>query len=297
MRSDDGRCRRYAVRRLNPFAGVLQVLETGNARAYSPDGYRWQVQVLARRPDHTWRSAGDGSPVEQFFNFGLWDAGAGLHRVPANPVMDIGAMLAAADALVDRLTGVRERLPFPLVDRYECWSIDADGRVVALLAATEARARVRDVRVTDWRAAETRADRGAGPWPQAASLEAQVRRRGAGCVWYERQADGSGSRIGSADVPVVLPAGDFPELGLTREWADDAERSLAEDYFSRLAPRLLLLQRIGRERRAWLEREASRRATELAAVQRLLPEVIDRERVEAARVEARLRQAGSTPAR
>ncbi|MGB5650968.1 MAG: hypothetical protein WBM59_12905, partial [Sedimenticolaceae bacterium] len=85
------RTRHYAVRRVNPFEGVLQVVETHNARAYSPNGQIWQIQVLAQRPDHTWRSFSDVPPIEQFFNFGLWDAQDGMHRIPANPVMDIGA--------------------------------------------------------------------------------------------------------------------------------------------------------------------------------------------------------------
>jgi len=35
--------RHYAVRRVNPFEGVLQVVETHDARAYSPNGRIWQV--------------------------------------------------------------------------------------------------------------------------------------------------------------------------------------------------------------------------------------------------------------
>ena len=47
MNGDSDQPRYYAVRRVNPFEGVLQVVETHNARAYSPNGYVWQVQDLA----------------------------------------------------------------------------------------------------------------------------------------------------------------------------------------------------------------------------------------------------------
>ncbi len=39
----------YAARRLNPFLGVVQVLETGTARAISVDSLNWQIQVKARQ--------------------------------------------------------------------------------------------------------------------------------------------------------------------------------------------------------------------------------------------------------
>lgn len=288
---DDADCHCYAVRRLNPFEGVLEVVELANARAYSPNGRVWQLQVLGQRPDHIWRSGSDMAPVEQFFNFGLWDADAGLHRVPANPAMDIGAMQAAAEDLAARLGQVEKRLPLPLIDRYEYWSIDADGRPVALLAATEQPERMFAMHVPAWRATRT-GGHGAGEPARpahAASLEAQVRRRGARGGWYERQDDGSGTRVGPGDVPDRLGADAFPELGLARDWPERAQRQRADDYLAWCAPRLLLLQRIGNDCRAWLEREACRQATELAAGYRLLPAIIDRERIDAARVEARLR--------
>lgn len=295
-------CRCYAVRRLNPFEGVLQVVESGRARAYSSDGRQWQVQVLTRRPEHTWRSASDAGAVEQFFNFGLWNAEIGLHRVRANPVMDIGAMQAAADGLAAQLRRVVERLPFVLVDCFERWSVDDDGRPVALLAATERRDRVAGIRVDRWRAlaASSRVERGeTGPRAHAECLEALVGCRGRAVTWYERLQDGSGAPIvtgvATADAgraAAVLPAEAFPELGLTQAWDDADARALVDEYLAWQAPRLLMLQRVGRERRAWLEHHACRQATELAAGYRLFPEVVDGARLDAARVEARLRRAG-----
>ena len=56
----------YGVRRLNPFLGMLQVVELANARALSPDGLRWEIQVLCAQPEHTWRSANRGAPVMRY---------------------------------------------------------------------------------------------------------------------------------------------------------------------------------------------------------------------------------------
>ena len=116
----------YAVRRLNPFLGVTEVVETRLARALSRDGVSWQLQVLAERPQHTWGSLSRGPTIKQFFRFGTWDAASGLSRVPLNPILDVGAMLQATDHLTERLCGAVNHVPFPLADRYERWLLDAN---------------------------------------------------------------------------------------------------------------------------------------------------------------------------
>ena len=298
--------RHYAVRRVNPFEGVLQVVETHNARAYSPNGRIWQVQVLAQRPDHTWRSFSDISPIQQFFNFGLWDAAAGLQKIPANPVMDIGAMTAAADALVAVLRPLLKSLPFPLIDAYECWATDYQGAPVALLAATEDPKVMQDIHVGRWQATRI-SDHGfvsgallarnipaageLGPRQHAEQLERQVRQLGQHKAWFQRLPDGSGMRLGPAGDGIARPAASFPALGLKTDWKEDTARELALDYLAWRAPRLLLLQGIGDEQRRWLETHACRQAVELAAVFTLIPRILDHHAIEAARVEARLRKA------
>ena len=46
--SKDFRC--YSVRRLNPFLGMAQIVESTNSRAISLDGVDWDIQILAERP-------------------------------------------------------------------------------------------------------------------------------------------------------------------------------------------------------------------------------------------------------
>lgn len=304
---DGAGARHYAVRRVNPFEGVLQVVETHNARAYSPNGRVWQLQVLAQRPDHTWRSFNQVAPIEQFFNFGLWDAGNGLHRVPANPMLDIGAMSSAADELTTALAALQSSLPFTLVDDFECWATDYKGRPVALLATTENPAMVREIRASRWQATRIADHRfvspallareipcsgDLGPRQHAEQLERQVRQLGQHRAWFRRLADGSGERLGGGAQPEAgtLAAEDFPPLGLKTDWQDEQARALAADYLAWLAPLLLTLQRLDDGLRAQLEHEACRQAAELAAIFVLIPRVIDRAAVDAARVEARLRR-------
>lgn len=307
MKGATEQARRYAVRRVNPFEGVLQVVDTGRARAYSPNGVVWQVQVLSERPDHTWRSISHASPVEQFFNFGLWDADGGLQRIPANPVMDIGAMTDAAERLVTVLHDVIDRQPFKLIDRYECWATNANGDPIALLASTEEPAIRHDLRIVDWQAARN-GDRGFesaaltrsgvpasdadSPRHHAERLEQQVHRRAMGRAWFQRDAqDRSGSRLDGPDNEPPLASDRFPPLGLATDWPRASETELVRDYISWRAPRLLMLQDLDDGLRAWLEPLACRQASELAACHRLIPRIIDHDLIEAARVEARLRRA------
>ncbi len=306
MRRAETGLRHFAVRRVNPFEGVLQVVETEAARAYSPDGRVWQIQVLAQRPDHTWRSFGDVPPIEQFFNFGLWDKEAGLHRIPANPIMDIGSMSAAANALVGMLPPLLKQLPFALTDRYECWSTDHRGEPVALLATTDAAEAMGDLRPGRWQATRL-VDHGfvsaslmtrgipavgdLGPRQHAEQLERQVRRLGQHKAWFHRRSDGSGERVRSTNGPSVEHANTMPPLGLKTDWDDPGDQALVNDYLAWQAPRLLMLQDIDDTQRTWLEQHACRQAVELAAVFRLIPRILDRDSIEAARVEAALRHA------
>lgn len=298
--------RHYAVRRVSPFEGVLQVVEIAGARAYSANGRSWQVQVRARRPEHTWRSVSEVQPVEQFFHFGLWDAVDGLQRVRANPVLDIGAMTAAAQRLSAALTALMPRLPFPLVDDCECWATDRRGRPVALLATTEEPQRIHTLQVGRWQASRpddhgfvspSLLERGLpahgdqGPRQHAERLERQVNRRADEQHWYRCRPDGTRVRLDRDGRPAERASASFPPLGLTTDWPDAASRGLATDYLAWQAPRLLLLQALDDDRRRWLERQARRRAVELAAHFRLIPRILDRDALEAARVEARLRRA------
>lgn len=301
-----GVLRHYAVRRVNPFEGVLEVVETHNARAYSPNGHIWQVQVIAERPDHTWRSFSHVAPIEQFFNFGLWDSEGGLQKIPANPVMDIGAMTTAADALTRILSDLQSSLPFKLIDDHECWATDYHGNPVALLATTENPAQIGDMRVARWQASRL-ADHGfrspsleaagipatghLGPRQHAEHLERQVRQLGQHKTWFRRLADGRGERLDHPKGGQPIEAARFPALGLKTDWPDEQTRDLAADYLDWQAPRLLVLSGLSGDQRRALEKAACRQAEELAASYRLIPCIIDTKAIEAARVEAKLRRA------
>lgn len=292
----------YAVRQLNPFSGMLQVGELEMARAFTYNGILWRIQVLTERPDHTWRS-GEEKTVRQYFNWGLWSRDQGLHRVTANPILDIGAMQQAADQLVAVLPDIEASLPFAQEDRFEYWACDYDGRPVALIGSTPSAETASGTPDTSWRAtalgdhgfisptlqaAGIPVHDGFSPRAHAERLESAVRHRAQSRYWFERLADGSGRRL---DNDQILGPQAFPPHGLAIDWDDPLLQTLARDYLDWLAPLLLTLPDLEDTERARLERAALARATMVADLYRLYPRLIDPKLIERARVEARLREA------
>lgn len=302
----------YGVRRLNPFLGVLQVVETSDAKAFSHDGVQWEIQVIAAQPEHDWRSPNRFEPVLRYFRFGVWDPERGLRRVPVSPILDLDSLLAGSDALVKTLPGCLERFPFPLGDRYELWLLDACERPLALIASANDELRLPSVRPAPW-AATILSDHsfhsaalsargipkrlGHNPREHASRLEKLVRDRAGHPPrqrWFRRRDDGSGVAVSTGTVAKVsaieLSSDDFPPLLLRQDWDKKTDIALVQDFLAWCAPRLLTLSKLDDATRGWLEREARRQALLVAAHYRLYPKVMQREMIDTARVEARLRR-------
>jgi len=309
----------YGLRRVNPFLGVVMVVETDAARAHSVDGRHWQLQVAAHPPRGLWSGAGHLSE-RKWFRFGLWSAESGLTRVPLNPILDIGAMVSAADALVGAVAGAAAMLPFALAPELELWQLGRDGRPLALLAVAPEHDAPREApgdattdgpEIPTWSAggrgerafrsatlaAEGVPQTSAGnPARHVQELERRIAAAAGASRWVRRDAAGSGVPIrgplsGQPADPAVgrLAAAAFPQLPLCERWGDALLDALVAEYVAWLAPYLLTLPMLDDARRRALEREAARDAVLVDRLWRLYPRVLDPELVRRARVEARLR--------
>lgn len=296
----------YAVRRVNPFLGVVEVAEISGARALSIDGCHWQIQVKTTRPGHTWGRDGPAPAAQQFFRFADWSTKHGLTRVPINPILDVGRMLTAGERMVRALTGVIDRLPFPFNDRFEHWLLDDAGEPLALLATTVVAEHMPESRALDWLATARPSDdvrangREASEKPAgdrctdrrlADALE-QLIRGAAGAThrrsWYQRQPDGTGRPVD--DTGVVLPASAFPSLPWRERWCDPDHARLLHDYHHRLAPQLLTLAGLADAMRRDLEQAARLQALRMTDLHRLYPRILQQDVLDTAQVEARLRR-------
>ncbi len=292
--------RRYAERRLNPFLGVIQVIESEVGRAISTDGHNWEIQLYAAR-SVGWGSLGAAQPFG-LYRHGVWSEAEGLACFPSPPTVVREQASRSAQALIAAIRAALGALPFPLRDRYERWLLDASAaqRPLALLEAVTGAEPLAQGRAAKWRCmtGESPGLDGDG----RAALEAQVWARAGQAgrsQWFRREPDGSGLALAARPVMPgqvndalggrCLEAEDFPELLLWEGWEEAGERERADQYLAALAPRLLMLP-LSETTRARLEQAAAHQALAVDRFYRLYPQVMDSALLVRLRVEARLRR-------
>lgn len=279
--------RYYALRRLNPYRGVVQHVEIGDAVARSLDGLTWHLR------------ADDGQgwvrPV------GVWVEGEGLkagvgHRHPE--------LLAALEQ--------RPPLPFVIADTVELWLLDKEtGLPLALLGAELPSRHRHGLAELEWipfaltyrgfssAVLTARGADGPNSLRHRDFLERQVNGRArpyAAAQWFRRDSDGGGEgltgyRLGKGWQGRILDRSGFPELLVGENWNSRLEKSVIEDYHAWLSPFLLCWPGLSDATRARLETAAASRPQWLAQVYRLLPMVLDEAGLNAALVAARLEAA------
>ncbi len=288
----------YSLRRVNPFRGVVAVVKTAGGRAFSIDGLHWQIQVLAHPPRGLWANT-EYEERLQYFRFGVWDARQGLTRVPLNPLLDVGRMVAAAGELTRLLPDLSEGLPFPLAPEQELWLLDPQCAPLALLATALEGTDPASIQADQWQAG----GRGERPFVSA-SLGAVTNEDGGGrCDHLEaverliRRTAGTG--LNRRWFPVAEAEGArgsrpaFPELLVRDQWPDEPAQGLMDDYIDWLSPYLLTLPTLSDATRERLEGRACRHALLVEASWRLYPKVLDATLLTRTRVEARLRRAAA----
>lgn len=280
--------RYYALRRVNPYRGVVAVVDTGEATAHSFDGVRWHLR------------ADDGFGLLR--PVGVWEEGVGLRAGQPGAAPDLMAALET-----------RPPLPFPIFDTWELWLLHREtGQPLALVGtAREAEPRP-ESREVQWlpfvptytgfhspalaereRRATTAVGDHAAHREMLARIVNHAARPHAMTQWFKRDQAGVGQGTGGARLPHEwrgrqLPARDFPELLVQETWNSRLEQSVIADYHAWLAPLLLLWPRLTMESRDRLEALACKRPRWLFRVHRLLPRVVDPARLNAALVAARL---------
>ncbi|MEW8523096.1 MAG: hypothetical protein AB2552_08590 [Candidatus Thiodiazotropha endolucinida] len=294
----------FSIRRLNPFNGVLQVFSTENARALSGNGVVWEIQVLSDTPQGLWANMPFNG--KEFYIFGRWTVGSGLQQVPVNPLFNVRDMIASAEQLITALSPVIDDLPFPMADIYEQWLLDEQSLApVALLTSCRNAGEMSRCDSAKWIAAERGDfsfisarllereqpnDDGYNPRVHASILEALVRHRGGQHhrrAWFKHNPDGTYSQCNEG--PPKLLSWTFPELPVTEDWEDEEARRLVADYIAWRAPQLLQLHGLSPAIRERLERIAVTQAEAVERLWRLYPEIHNKDLLNSARVEAKIR--------
>jgi hypothetical protein len=276
----------YAVRRFCPYLGVIQVIDVGDARAFSRDGEQWQVRVPSA-----------GGPTS------LMAAMLDLNRQELDGLEQLRAA-------VDN----RPELPFPLEDRFELWLLRKSNRMpMALLKTRRLSTNMEGEIDPHWQPFLLQEQdffsptlerelvrRNPKAWPVShiqllERLINEAARPLPIAQWFERRKDGTG--IGFAGLRVSeellgreLGREDFPEMLLDERWESERDRQVVRDFHDWYAAPLLAHQSLSRDTRARLEKAAAARPGPVLEHYAMYPEILDQEGMDVALVKARLLQ-------
>ena len=283
--------RRYAVRRVNPFRGVMQVIEAEEGRALSCNGVVWEILVRAK-PSSAWEPTGRDSQRKIFYRFGMWSMDDGLLQRASSPAddQDYFDLATKCEVLVAHVQDHHQRVPFKLEDNRELWLFDSDSRrPLALLASSRPGAGLPTSEPMAWTCC---IGANGSPiqhrFPQAQDLETQVRLRAGRNVikyWIKRMAGGDGVVETTGE---DISADQFPVLLLQENWANSEEQGRASDYLKWISPSLLTLQHLDTGTRAHIENNLNVQAISIEHHWHLYPEIINRKLLKAARVQSRI---------
>jgi hypothetical protein len=288
---ETGDIRAYAIRRVNPFLGVLQVIETDGGRAVSSNGVVWEIELRTERSG-MWGSLNQHIKEAVYYRFGLWSAEEGLVNRPLAPHLDRDPLSIQCDILIKCIEERLQYMPFRLIDNRELWLFDKDRQQpLALLASQKQGDKPLSPEPKYWKsclgangvASQYR-------YPQATQLEKLVERSASTNIfkyWINREADGSGTLEHNGQ---TIRENDLPCFLLSESWSNDEALSLVNDYIAWIAPSLLSLQHLGEAERDRLESHLNVQAVSIEHHWHLYPDVVDEKKLKAARVQCRLQQ-------
>ena len=298
----------YAQRLLNPFRGVINTIRHESAEAVTADGVHWDIYVSNESLQRD--LAGRGRAQVSDIRYGRWSATNGLKRGPIFPSEDFREMEAMGTVVFNHLLNIHEQIPFPFTDIFELWLLDKESRPLALIDSASELEAIKLNQPCSWRPGQN--CRSTFTSPAARELGIDSEQQGAladhlstyvnsrtadraSAQVFRRAPDGSGTGLCGISLEDnlegrTLDSGAFPELLLDTGTHDDLHSRLLHDFTCWQAPWLLLLPTLDTGLRREYEQHARVQAIKVADQYHLYPAIIDREVIDSARIEARLRK-------
>lgn len=283
--NDDPSFSFYAIRRLNPFLGVMQIIETDAGRASTTNGVVWHIELqIAKTAD--WGSLNASEEQQGWCLFGLWSEKDGLIKAP----MSLGSKDLAVEQLIKGIQLHQHNLPFPLVDHRELWLLDERTRKpLALLMSMVPGSSLTNQKPRYWKGCLAQQGvAGQDRFAEIDRLEMEVRKRAGfntDCLWVTWDADHNQAETDQAE---HFARDRFPAFGIDQDWPDESNKSLVQSYIDWLAPALLTLPHLTISERARLESNLHKRACRIEYYWRLYPRILDKKKLVSARVQARM---------
>lgn len=280
--------RSYSKRLLPPYSGQVQIVESEKTRALTLDGKNWEIQFLNSNSTDEGRE--QKRPIRKSYIPVAMIRASEIQRFSMPSFLDIGSVDERILELSEFLTTLS--LPFPALDHFEYWLLDArEGTPLALIYSCT---RQDDIPASpshaEWTALpasmmtiEPSADEKRDHMPPVNyRLERLVCERAGQrprAAWFNRKC--------------VEKSVSFPPYLVTEQWEEEDHNQLCQRYIARQAPRLLMLHGLGNDDRSRLELAARKHALEVERFYPLYPTIVDNQLMAAIRVEARLRKAAN----
>lgn len=281
----------FAVRRVNPFLGVMQIVEAEEGRALSCNGVVWEILVRATQGSSPGRF-GQKDSKKTYYRFGMWSMNEGLMKRASSPAgdQDYFELASKCEILVEFVREHHCQLPFHLEDNLELWLFDRNNQQpLALLSSMIPGASLPSPEPGYWLSCiGTEGSPGQRRFPQAQELETQVKQRAGFNInkyWVKRLHDGDGIIMNTGD---TISADRFPVLLLDEKWANEDEQRRAREYIEWISPSLLTLQHLDNDTRARIERNLNIQAVSIEHHWHLYPEIVNQKLLNAARVQSKI---------
>jgi hypothetical protein len=272
----------YSQRLTPPFSGLVQIAESERARALTMDGSTWEIHFR-----HT--TGGSGAA-------GAHLRGHGYRRVAHVRHSDLAGILEDGaqdgrdiDERILELTRflTTAELPFPAMDEYEYWLLDAkdESPLAMVFSCTEAEHMPAFPVRPEWTALpaavmpiqSTDDEKACSFAPVNYRVERLVAERAGSkpkARWFRRRPTETDT---------------FPAMLLREDWENEADHALCQRYLMRQSARLLMLQGLDYDDRSRLEQASRPHVEEVVRFYSMYPQVIDNALMSTIRVEARMR--------
>ena len=283
---------------LNPFRGIFCCIRYLSAEAVTADGVHWDIYVS----NDALREGLDENVIVQTsdIRYGKWSLETGLRRGPMYPSEDFRRLEEMGDTVYRYLLEMHDQVPFPFADNIELWLLGEDMMPLALLDSVTREQEIPASNAGNWQCGRLCREHFSSeallhkhdskPPGMAAEWLTQQIGLLAGSTWHrqwiKRSQDHSGKLLGTNQ---TLPPQAFPLLPLRDPEDGSLVSAVIKEYFLWLAPWLLQLDSLNERQRNSLEQSAARQALLMDKLYRLYPAITDESVLQAARVEAALR--------
>lgn len=281
----------FSTRILNPFRGVMNCIKTTGGEAVTDDGISWTIYI-----DESMELSDIAVQERQHVQipdvkYGTWHIKNGLKRFTSRSMTedDLQRFESIGRLLTRAIEAYHNRLPFPLNDHYELWLLDEQEHPLALLDSAVSEADCIIPETIRWKAGQVCQQAfqpqfdflDAGDIPAHIVMQSINNKAGkhSRAKWFNRNANHSRQA--------------FPLLLLAEQVFAPQELQMIQAYQQWLAPYLLLLQTLSEDQRMQLEHYARSNALTMARLYRLYPKILDKKNLNAALVEAQLRQSNT----